>query len=155
MAQSYTGGMTHGEAGFYGGKKQRCFLPRTNLGHKVDQFLYWVFCEEEEKGTCGSRYGHMHKDEVEALLDNASEDDIATFYEELNCSYMRSLSFFVPGGSSFPMEVEGGVVEKGSAIDQMKAFTRWYQMYQDATGWGFRVEGLDWLIAKFEAKKSN
>ena len=37
MAQPYTGGMTHGQAGFYGGNQQRIFLPRTKLGDMVDK----------------------------------------------------------------------------------------------------------------------
>lgn len=60
-AQPYTGGMTRKEAGFSGdGEEERVFLPRTALGHKVDQYLYIVFCEEEEHNMCAySASSHM------------------------------------------------------------------------------------------------
>ena len=163
MAQPYTGGMTHGQAGFYGGKQQRIFLPRTKLGDMVDKYLFWVFCEEEEEHM--SLYAHRHKDDVETLIKDSGEEDIAAFYEDLNGSFMGSLSFFSGTGvggirSSYADVIANGPHSplkntKGSAIDQMKVFVQWYQVFQDCHGYGWRVEGLDWLITKFEEKKSN
>lgn len=43
---------THKEAGFYGGDTVSVFVPQTELGEKVDKFLYWVFAEEEEGNMC-------------------------------------------------------------------------------------------------------
>ena len=73
-AQPYTGGMTRKEAGFYEGDGgERVFLPRTALGNKVDQYLYWVFCEEEEHHMCVYGATKTHKAEVEHLIENAAE----------------------------------------------------------------------------------
>lgn len=154
---------THSEADFYGGNNTvRVFVPQTELGDKVDKFLYWTCAEEEENNQC--MYANGHKKELETVIDNAGYDEIAPFYEPLNQSYMQSLSFFAPTagyggmGSTFATMMAPGLKnKKGSAIEQMKAFAKWYASIpiDPNVGYGGRIKRLDWLIKKFEAKKPN
>lgn len=152
-AQPYTGGMTRKEAGFYEGDGgERVFLPRTALGNKVDQYLYWVFCEEEESNMCAYAATKEHKAEVEHLIENAAE--VAAFHEQLNGSYMGSLSFFNGGRGTFGDSMQNGLKnKKGSAVQQLKAFQKWYA--ETDHYYGDYIEGLDWLIMKLDAKKPN
>ena len=149
---------TNKQAGLMGRDDHiRVFLPKTKLGDKVDKYLYWTFVEEEENHESGYEATEEITAELTTLLENAGEEDIAPFYQELNGNFMGSLTFFADGeGGTFQMSIKEGLKnEKGSAIDQMKAFAKWYAMNQDTHYYGYNVEGLDWLIAKIEAKKSN
>ncbi len=141
---------THKEAGFYGGDTMRVFVPQNKLGDEVDKFLYWVFCETEEfNRVC---YGTDPPD-----IENASKDDIDSFFIHLDESYMASLSFFSGGKGTFSHCMANGLKnkdKKGSAIEQMKAFAQWYE-YGNHPYVGGRIDDLDWLIKKLEAKKVN
>eukprot|EP00573_Skeletonema_grethae_P007494 CAMPEP_0201708768 /NCGR_PEP_ID=MMETSP0578-20130828/56670_1 /ASSEMBLY_ACC=CAM_ASM_000663 /TAXON_ID=267565 /ORGANISM="Skeletonema grethea, Strain CCMP 1804" /LENGTH=166 /DNA_ID=CAMNT_0048197667 /DNA_START=11 /DNA_END=507 /DNA_ORIENTATION=+ len=85
---------THKEAGFYGGDMVRSFVPRNELGDEVDVFLYWVFVEEEEFNMASYPCDDVN-------IENARNDDVASFFVPLDQSYMGSLSFFQDGKSSF------------------------------------------------------
>lgn len=140
---------THEEAGFYGGDLVRDFVPKTELGDKVDKFLYWVFSEEEEGNTV--EYGT--KDYMKEI-EKAGNDEIASFFVPLDQSYMGSLSFFQGGGGTFAMCMADGLKnEEGSAVAQMKAFAKWYA--ENDHYYGHRVKKLDWLIKKLEAKHAH
>ena len=53
------------------------------------------------------------------------------------------------------MTIESGLKnKKGSAVDQMKTFAKWYAKQNNFLGYGGRVEGLDWLIYKLDEQKS-
>ena len=141
---------THKEAGFYGGDEIRVFVPQNKLGDEVDKFLYWTFCETEEfNRVC---YGNDPPD-----IENASKDDIDSFFVPLEQSYMASLSFFSGGKGSFSHCMANGLKKKdkeGSAVEQMKAFAKWYENGNHHYVGG-RIDDLDWLIEKLEAKKVN
>jgi hypothetical protein len=141
---------THKEAGFYGGDTIRVFVPQTELGEKVDKFLYWVFSEEEEGNMCQ----YVGTTDFGPQIDNAGKEDIDSFFVPLDQSYMASLSFFQLGGGTFGDSMANGLKNKeGSAVEQMKAFAKWYAKGEHY--YGYRVEKLDWLIKKLEAKKVN
>lgn len=135
---------THEEAGFYRGDLVRSFVPRNELGDNVDKFLFWVFSEEEE--------GNMVVyDSTKPDIDNAGNDDIASFFVPLDQSYMASLSFFQEARGTFAGCMADGLKNKeGSAIEQMKAFAKWYQENADNHYYGYRVKKL--LIKKLETK---
>lgn len=138
---------THKEAGFYGGDMVRSFVPRNELGDEVDVFLYWVFVEEEEFNMASYPCDDVN-------IENARNDDVASFFVPLDQSYMGSLSFFQDGKSSFASCMAHGLKNKeGSAIEQMKAFAKWYAS-EDNHVYGHRLEKLDWLIKKLEAKSA-
>jgi hypothetical protein len=140
---------THKEAGFYGGDTVRVFVPQNKLGDEVDKFLYWVFIEEEEGDMCE----YTGTADFGPQIDNAGKDDIDSFFVPLDQSYMASLSFF-QGSGTFGDSMANGLKNKGgSAIEQMKAFAKWYAKGEHY--YGDRVEKLDWLIKKLEAKKVN
>ena len=143
---------THKEAGFMGyeGDKIRVFVPQNKLGEEVDKFLYWVFCDTEEFNRV--RYAKDRPD-----IENASKGDIDSFFVPLDQSYMASLSFFSGGKGTFSHCMANGLKKKdkeGSAIEQMKAFSKWYENGNHPYVGG-RIDDLDWLIEKLEAKKVN
>ena len=143
---------THKEAGFYGGDTVRDFVPKNELGDKVDKFLYWVFTEEEEHQLYNyGPEGYLCAKDIE----KAGKDEIASFFVPLSQSYMGSLSFFQNGGGgSFAWSMAEGLKNKeGSAVEQMKAFAKWYA--KNNHYYGYRLEKLDWLIMQLEAKKAN
>ncbi len=137
---------THEEAGFYRGDLVRSFVPKNELGDTVDKFLFWVFSEEEE--------GNMVQyDSTKPDIDHAGNDDIASFFEPLDQSYMASLSFFQEARGTFAGCMANGLKNKeGSAIEQMKAFAKWYASEENYMYGPARVKKLDWLIKKLEAK---
>ena len=138
---------THKEAGFYGGDTIRVFVPQTDLGEKVDKFLYWAFIEEEEGDMCQ----YESTENFGPQIDNAGKDDIDSFFVPLDQSYMASLSFF-QGSGTFGDSMANGLKNKeGSAIEQMKAFAKWYAKGEHF--YGDRIEKLDWLIKKLEEAK--
>jgi hypothetical protein len=141
---------TNKQAGLMGRDDHiRVFLPKTKLGDKVDKYLYWTFVEEEENHDSAYDATEKITTELTTLLENAGGDDIAPFYQELNGNFMGSLTFFADGeGGTFQMSIKEGLKnEKGSAIDQMKAFAKWYALNQDNHYYGYHVE--------IEAKKPN
>ena len=143
---------THKEAGLFGGDIVRDFVPKNELGDKVDKFLYWVFTEEEG----GQMYNYGAGDHLCAEdIEDAGKDEIASFFVPLDQSFMGSLSKFQLGGrGTFAMCMAEGLKNKeGSAVEQMKAFSKWYA--ENDHYYGDRVEEFDWLIKKLEAKKAN
>ena len=150
VATSYTmKEKTHKDAGFYGGDTVRVFVPQNKLGEEVDKFLHWVFIEEEEGDTCE----YTGTADFGPQIDNAGKGDIDSFFVPLDQSYMASLSFFQLGGTFGDSMANGLKNKEGSAIEQMKAFANWYAKGEHY--YGHRVEKLDWLIKKLEAKKVN
>jgi len=144
---------THAEADFYGGDTVRVFLPKTELGDVIDKHLYWKFANAEEFNRVD--YGGR-EDEIKHILETGGESSIAPFREPLNASFMESLSFFNGGEGSFGTRMKPGLKNsKGSAIDQMKAFTKWYVLNQHAHGYLLELmQDFKWLIETLEAKKS-
>ena len=87
-------------------------------------------------------------------IEDAGKDEIDSFFVPLDQSFMGSLSFFQGGRGTFAMCMAEGLKNKeGSAVEQMKAFAKWYA--ENDNYYGGRVEKFDWLIKKLEAKKAN
>lgn len=138
---------THKEAGFYGGDIARDFVPKNELGDKVDKFLYRVFMEVDECHMYAYASGIYMED-----IENAGNDDIDSFFVPLGQSFMGSLSWWQGGVGTVTSGMEEGLKNKeGSAVEQMKAFSKWYA---DNDYYGYRLEKLDWLIMQLEKKKA-
>lgn len=133
---------------------------KTELGKSIDGYLSSVFSEVEEHGMCRYASTREHKQEIESILSSNGADVVSPFLQPLNKSFMKSIRFFASGWGTFTMMIESGLQnKKGSAIDQMKTFAKWFEeaaykeihYYGDEDG---RIEGLDWLIGKLDAQKA-
>ena len=110
----------------------------TELGDKVDEYLYWKWVDEEE---WMADYGKGYlQDEVRELIEEGGWDVVAPFFEHLDTSWIESLTF-MNGLSTLGMQIKAGSKKRrGSAIEQMKAN---------------HAGGFNWLIKQLEAQKPN
>mmetsp|Transcript_14729 Transcript_14729/g.31993 ORF Transcript_14729/g.31993 Transcript_14729/m.31993 type:complete len:184 (+) Transcript_14729:582-1133(+) len=124
------------------GSPERVFLPKTELGDKVDEYLYWFLCGMDEE-VIYSKTGEL-QEEIRKLIETGGEDVVAPFFEHLDTSYIGSLTFF-GGGDAFSIMMltsTGLKNERGSAVHQMKSNSSLWRPFK-------------WLIKQLETKKPN
>ena len=129
---------------------------KTELGKSIDGYLTSIFSEVEEHDMVRYATTDEHKKEIESIFSSNGADVVIPFYQPLNKSFMKSIRFFASEGQgTFQMTIESGLKnKKGSAVDQMKTFAKWYAKQNNFLGYGGRIDGLDWLIHKLDEQKS-
>ena len=112
-------------------ERERIFLPRTELGDLVDEYIYWVMCEVEEFRQCD--FGHCDDNQraITALIRRDGRAAVVPFFEPLNVSYFRTLSFFSSDGEGTFSAMEKGIVNSGSAVEQIEAFTKYFEEQEE------------------------
>lgn len=136
--------------------KAKVDYAKTELGKSIDGYLTSIFSEVEEHDMVRYATTGEHKKEIESIFSSNGADVVIPFYQPLNKSFMKSIRFFASEGQgTFQMTIENGLKnKKGSAVDQMKTFAKWYAKQNNFLGYGGRIDGLDWLIHKLDEQKS-
>ena len=107
----------------------------------------------EENRQCD--YGHLDDNQraITALIKRDGRDAVAPFFEPLDVSYFRTLSFFAYSRGSFPKVMEKGIVSSGSAVEQIEAFNKYFEEQDDYHGLEEEydtIPELEWLIKKLK-----
>ena len=142
------------ECEFYN-RGKRIFLPHTELGDLVDEYIHNVMVDVEENRQCD--YGHLDDNQraITALIKRDGRDAVAPFFEPLDVSYFRTLNFFsdADGGGTFNDVMEKGIVSSGSAVEQIEAFNKYFEEQDDYHGLEEEydtIPELEWLIKKLK-----
>jgi len=99
----------------------------------VDEYIYWVMGDVEESRQCDYGKCDGHQRAITALIRREGKAAVAPFFDPLDVSYFRTLSFFSDpnGGGTFEWVMEKGIVSSGSAVEQMEAFNKYFEEQDD------------------------
>ena len=117
------------------------------MGDLVDEYVYNVMCEVEEHRMCnyGQRDGNQRA--ITALIRRDGRAAVAPFFEPLDVSYFQTLSYFSEGGTSFASAMEKGIVQSGSAVEQIEAFNEYFEERAEYYHQKYdTIPELEWLV---------
>ena len=136
--------------------KQRVFLPRTELGDLVDEYIYFALSGAEDQCF----YGGETQDQIKELIKREGKASVVPFFEPLGVSYFRTLTYFQEGQHrkddyGLHVDMKGGIVDSGSAVEQIEAFHTYFKehggryMGHKSQG-GSNMSGLAWLVERLK-----
>ena len=78
----------------------------------MDEYIYWVMGDVEESRQCDYGKCDGHQRAITALIRREGKAAVAPFFDPLDVSYFRTLSFFSDpnGGGTFEWVMEKGIV---------------------------------------------
>ena len=123
--------------------------PRAELGDLVDEYISWVMCEVEEFRQCNYGRCDGHQKAITALIQRDGRAAVAPFFEPLDVSYFRTLRFFSGDAGTFSIIMEKGIVNSGSAVEQMEAFNKYFEeqeRYHELEEEYDTIPELEWLV---------
>ena len=136
--------------------KQRVFLPRTELGDLVDEYIYFALSGAEDQCF----YGGETQDQIKELIKREGKASVVPFFEPLGVSYFRTLTYFQEGQHrkddyGLHVDMKGGIVDSGSAVEQIEAFHAYFKehggryMGHKSQG-GDNVSEFAWLVKRLK-----
>mmetsp|Transcript_24346 Transcript_24346/g.57871 ORF Transcript_24346/g.57871 Transcript_24346/m.57871 type:complete len:119 (+) Transcript_24346:415-771(+) len=105
-------------------------------------------------------YGGEVQDEIKKLIKRDGKASVVPFFEPLDVSYFRTLTYFQGGqhrsdNYGLHVDMKGGIVHSGSAVEQIEAFHTYFKEH-GGRYMGHKSQGGDnisefvWLIKRLK-----